>query len=101
MARGATAPALVLDTTLGSTPGCRARNRGRVSGFSVASVNATNTSGSSVGNRGEVWPSRSVAEPSGRRNFTAIPRMSGFPSERGLPPAFDHLTVTSCGCPSK
>ena len=94
--------ARTLATTLGSTPGWRARNSGSVSGFSVASVSATKISGSSVGNRGEVWPSRSVADPSGSRNFTAMPRMSGFVSERlALPAAFDQRTVTSCGCPSK
>ena len=64
-------------------------------------MSATNSSGESVGNRGEVWPSRSVAEPSGSRNFTAIPRMSGLASWRGLPAALDQRTRTSCGAPSR
>ena len=43
-----------------------------------------------------------MADPSGCRNFTAMPRMSGFGSGTfGLPPALDQRTVTSCGCPSK
>ena len=84
-----------------ATRGCRARKTGKVCGFSVASVSATNFAGSLVGNRGDVWPSRSVAEPSGSRNFTAIPRTSGLASDRGLPAPFDQRTVTSCGCPSR
>ena len=86
---------------MGSTPGWVARKSGRVHGFSDASVIATKTSGSSVGNRGDVCPSRSVAEPSSRRNFTAMPRMSGLESARCFPAALDHRTVTSCGRPSR
>ena len=65
-----------------------------------AAVIATNSSGLSVGNRREVWPSRSVTVPSGSRNFTAMPRMSGARSGTSAsPPAFDQRTSTGTGSP--
>ena len=66
-----------------------------------ASVSSTNASGVRTGNRGAVWPSRSVS-PDGVRNFTAMPRTSGALSEtRGWPPAFDQRTVTGTGSPCR
>ena len=67
-------------------------NSGIRYGFRPASVSSTNASEVRTGNRGAVWPSRSVS-PDGVRNFTAIPRTSGAWSyTRGLPAALDHRT---------
>ena len=86
-------------SSAGSIAGCRARNSGKVSGFTAASVSRTNSSGLSVGNRGDVWPSRSVEVPSASRNFTAMPRTSGFRSgTEALPPPLDQRTSTGVGC---
>ncbi len=78
----------------------RARKSGSVAGLVLASASATNSSGSRVGNLGEVCPRRSVAVPSGSFQLTAMPRTSGLGSAiAGFPPPFDQRTTTGTVSP--
>ena len=65
-----------------------------------ASVSRTKSSGVRTGNRGTVWPRRSVDVPSGSTNETAMPRTSGASSlASGRPLPFDQRTRIGTGSP--
>ena len=74
-------------------------NSGSFHWWTAGSAICTKTAGSSVGNRGEVWQSRSVS-PAEVWNFRAIPRMSGLPSgQTEVPAPLDQRTRTGVARP--